>query len=60
MGKFVEKSRRNRDYYEEEYYEKDQKDSKRKKDQRKMKYFDEYESLYGSRKQGKSQKFRTY
>ena len=44
MGKFVEKSRRNRDYYEEEYYEKDQKDSKRKKDQRKMKYFDEYES----------------
>ena len=59
MGKFVEKSRRNRDYYEEEYYEKDQKDSKRKKDQRKMKYFDEYES-YDMRRSTRPPKSKVY
>lgn len=58
MSKFVPKFRKN--YDDEEYSDneyKHKKDSK-KKNQRKLKYYDEYESAH--QKYNKSQKFKTY
>ena len=42
MSKFVQKFRK-KDYSDDEYIEKEYKDKKRKKDQRKLKYYDDYE-----------------
>lgn len=59
MSKFVPKFRKN--YDDDEYSQNEYKDKKRKKNQRKPKYYDEFESYEAhNRFNNKSQKFRVY
>ena len=61
MSKFVPKFRKNYDDEEYSANEYKQKKDSKKKNQRKMKYYDEFESFEAHHRfNNKSQKFRTY
>jgi len=55
----MSKFRKARDYDDDDFLDKEYDKKKvRKKDQRKLKYYDDYESYYGSRQSAKTQKYR--
>jgi len=59
VSKVMSKFRKARDYDDDDFLDKEYDKKKvRKKDQRKLKYYDDYESYYGSRQSAKTQKYR--